>query len=98
MTGPARVATRFSEEQLAQLSARTLHLLSYEAVRDRLPADVTEPLWLAVRGNLATLADATAWAEVVQGPITPMLEDPAFLQEAAACLPDERWGEPSWKS
>ena len=32
-----RAAARFSEEELAHLSARTLHILPYEAVRDRLP-------------------------------------------------------------
>ena len=74
-----RAAARFSEEELAHLSARTLHLLPYAAVRDRLPADFGEALWLAVRGNLATLADAAAWAEVVGGPLAPVLEDPAFL-------------------
>jgi glutamyl-tRNA synthetase len=93
-----RAAARFSEDELAQLSARTLHLLPYEAVRDRLPADVTHALWLAVRGNLATLADAKAWAEIVQGPITPMLEGPAFLQEAAAHLPEGPWGDTTWKA
>ena len=62
-----RAAARFSEDELAHLSARTLHLLPYAAVRDRLPPDVGEALWLAVRGNLATLADASAWAEIVAG-------------------------------
>ena len=54
-----RAAARFSEDELAHLSARTLHALPYAAVRDRLPPDVGEALWLAVRGNLSTLADAT---------------------------------------
>src|SRR5258708_5657907 len=57
-----RAAARFSEEELAQLNARTLHILPYEAVRARLAAslanDPGEAFWLAVRGNLATLADA----------------------------------------
>lgn len=93
-----RGAARFSEEELAHLSARTLHLLPYESVRPRLPADMTEALWLAVRGNLSTLADACEWVEVVRGPLAPTLEDPPFLQEAAACLPDEPWNETSWKT
>ena len=60
-----RAAARFSEDELAHLSARTLHLLPYPAVRERLPPGVGEALWFAVRGNLGTLADAAAWAEVV---------------------------------
>src|SRR5262249_17871423 len=53
-----RAAARFSEEELAHFSARTLHMLPYRTVRDRLPPDFGEALWLAVRGNLLTLADA----------------------------------------
>ena len=70
-----RSAARFSEEELAHLSARTLHLLPYASVRDRLPPDFGEALWLAVRGNLATLADAAGWAVVVNGPLAPSLEE-----------------------
>jgi glutamyl-tRNA synthetase len=93
-----RAAARFSEDELAHLSARTLHMLPYAAVRDRLPAGFSEALWLAVRGNLSTLADATDWAEVAGGSLAPVLEDPAFLQEAAAHLPPEPWSETTWKS
>jgi hypothetical protein len=46
-----RAAARFSDDELAHLSARTLHLLPYAAVRDRLPPNVGEALWLAVRGT-----------------------------------------------
>ena len=92
-----RAAARFSEDELAHLSARTLHQLDYAAVRDRLPGGFGEKLWLAVRGNLATLADAAAWAEVVGGAVAPVLEDSSFLQEAAARLPPEPWTEETWK-
>jgi len=92
-----RAAARFSEEELSHLSARTLHLLLYAAVRDRLPENVGEALWLAVRGNLSTLADAADWAEIVGGALTPTLEDPAFLEQAAARLPAEPWTEATWK-
>jgi glutamyl-tRNA synthetase len=97
-----RAAARFSEEELAQLSARTLHVLPYEAMRARLAAlgaDLLgEAFWLAVRGNLATLADVADWVEVVRGPVTPLLEEPAFLAEAAAHLPAEPWDETMWKA
>ena len=92
-----RAAARFSEEELAHLSARTLHAMSYDAVRDRLGADFGEALWLAVRGNLAKLEDAKAWATVVRGEIAPTIEDAAFLAEAAGKLPPEPWDETTWK-
>jgi glutamyl-tRNA synthetase len=93
-----RGAARFSEEELAHLSARTLHMMPYEAARGRVPATVTEALWLAVRGNLSKLGDASEWAEVVYGLLTPRLEDPPFLREAAARLPDGPWNEATWKA
>lgn len=96
-----RAAARFSEDELAQLSARTLHLLPYADVKARLAgidADLGEAFWLAVRGNLATLGDAIGWAQVVRGPIAPVLEEPAFLVEAAGLLPADPWDETSWKA
>lgn len=93
-----RAAARFSEEELAHLSARTLHALPYADVRARLGADIGEALWLAMRGNLATLDDAKVWVEVVQGSIAPKIEDADFLAEAAARLPPEPWDETTWKA
>ena len=93
-----RAAARFSEEERAQLSARTLHALPHAAVGDRLAPGIDEPLWLAVRGNLATLTDAEIWRDVVRGSITPVIEDASFLAEAAARLPTEPWNESTWKT
>jgi glutamyl-tRNA synthetase len=93
-----RAAARFSEEELAHLSARTLHAMSYAAVRERLPEDLGEAFWLAVRGNLARMADTTTWADVVRGPIAPRIEEPAFLSDAAKALPPEPWTDTTWKS
>jgi glutamyl-tRNA synthetase len=92
-----RAAARFSEEELVHLSARTLHAMAFADVRDRLGADFDETLWLVVRGNLTKLDDAKAWATVVRGSITPLIEDAAFLAEAAAKLPAEPWNETTWK-
>src|SRR5882724_9132845 len=93
-----RSAARFSEEELAHLSARTLHAMPYAAVRARLIDDPGEAFWLAVRGNLATLADMKIWAEVVRGPIEPKIEEPAFLADAIKALPSEPWTEQTWKT
>ena len=93
-----RAAARFSEEELAHLSARTLHAMPYAAVRERLPDDLGEAFWLAVRGNLTRLADTAIWADVVRGPIAPRIEEPAFLSDAAKALPSEPWTEATWKA
>jgi len=92
-----RAAARFSEEELAHLSARTLHAMPYADVCERLGTGFDETLWLAVRGNLTRLDDAKAWQTVVRGSITPVIEDAAFLTEAATQLPPEPWDATTWK-
>ena len=93
-----RAAARFSEEELAHLSARTLHAMPHAAVRERFPDDLGEAFWLAVRGNLTRLADTAIWTDVVRGPIAPRIEEPAFRSDAAKALPPEPWTDTTWKA
>ena len=88
----SRSAARFSTDELAQLNARTVHLLDFAAVRARLPDGMTEAAWLAVRGNLATVAEAADWWRVIAGQIDTDVaaEDREFVaaaREALAALP-----------
>jgi glutamyl-tRNA synthetase len=97
----SRAAARFDEAELRALSARTLHHMSFAAARDRLAAlaidgPLAEPFWAAARGNLARFEEARDWWMVVCGTIAPVVEDRAFLAEAAASLPPEPWGEATW--
>jgi len=92
----SRAPARFDPAELSALTAQTLHHLPFEAVASRLAAIGVgggEPFWLAVRGNLAKLADATTWWAVVEGPIDPMLNpaDADFLAASADLLPEEPW-------
>jgi glutamyl-tRNA synthetase len=94
-------AARFDEAELRSLSARTLHGLPYETVRERLAAleivgADAERFWTAVRGNLAKFVECRDWWRVVQGEIEPVVEDPDFLEQAAACLPASPWDETTW--
>jgi len=93
-----KAPARFDPAELAALSARTLHLLPFEAVRDRLPEGATEGFWQAVRGNLATVAEATAWWQVVTGPLAvPAFDDAAgVLAAAARTLPPGPHDETVW--
>lgn len=101
LTQISRTQARFDPAELAALSSRTLHGLSFEAVRDRLAAhDITgykaKPFWLAVRGNLTTFLDVVGWWRVVEGEIAPIIEDAEFTAKALAYLPPEPWGETTW--
>lgn len=97
----SRAPAKFDEHELAALSARTLHHFSFEAVAERLAAlgvGGGEPFWLAVRGNLAKLDEATLWWQVVQGAVTPVIADQSFAATAAGLLPQEPFDATTWKS
>lgn len=97
-TSFGRAPARFDPADLAVLSARTLHLLDYPAVASRLPPGMTEAGWLAVRGNLETLADAAIWQSVIAGPVIAEAdpEDRDFLAAAAGHLASLDWGDDIW--
>ncbi len=90
----SRAPARFDPEELKGLNAKLLHATPYDAIADRLRArgiDGGEAFWLAVRANLEVFADVDKWWTVVRGPVTPMVEDAAFLDKALAHLPPEPW-------
>ncbi len=93
-----RAPARFDPADLAALSARTLHILNFAAVRDRLPAAMTEAGWIAVRGNVQTLAEAGGWQAVIDGPVTATVadDDRAFLGVAADLLAGLDWDGDIW--
>jgi glutamyl-tRNA synthetase len=97
----SRNPARFDPQDLEGLTHRTLALFDFEDVRERLAAqDVVgfkaEHFWLAVRGNLTKLAETRDWWRVVEGEIEVFREEPEFLREAAALLPQEPWDGETW--
>ena len=95
----SRAPARFDEAELNHLNAKLLHMLPWEAVKDRLGYG-SEAFWLAVRGNLEKLSDAKAWHEIIAGNITPVVaaEDRSFVSDAAKSLPAEPWDSTTWKT
>jgi glutamyl-tRNA synthetase len=99
----SRTQARFDPSELAPLSARTLHGLSFEMVRERLAThDIAgykaEPFWLAVRKNLSVFLDVVGWWRIVAAAIEPRIEDAAFLAQACKTLPEEPWDERIWEN
>jgi glutamyl-tRNA synthetase len=95
----SRAPARFDPHELRLLNAKLLHILPFEAVADRLRAHGVEgdaKFWESVRGNLAVLADAKLWWQVVNEPLAPVIEDAKLCREAAALLPPEPWDETTW--
>jgi glutamyl-tRNA synthetase len=95
----SRAPGRFDTEDLVGLNAKLLHTTAYGAVADRLSALSVgggETFWNAVRGNLRRLSDAKTWWDIVDKPITPVIEGADFCSDAAAALPPEPWNAGTW--
>ncbi|HEY0052419.1 MAG TPA: glutamate--tRNA ligase, partial [Caulobacteraceae bacterium] len=73
--------------------------LPYAEAKARLAAadcDLGEEFWTVARPNLARFSDVAEIARMVRGPVTPFIEDPAFMASAAGFLPDVI-DETAWK-
>jgi glutamyl-tRNA synthetase len=93
-----RAPARFDELELDRLNHAIVHQLGFAEVAARLPDEMGEAAWNAVRPNLDTVADAHDWWRVIKGPIAqPDFggEDRAFLGEAAARL---AWVDDPWSA
>ncbi|MEQ9640263.1 MAG: glutamate--tRNA ligase [Alphaproteobacteria bacterium] len=86
-----RNPARFGTELLDDLNPKVLHATDYAQVAARLgDLGVDGPaLWDAVRGNLSKLDEARDWARICIGPVEPLREELAFLDEAADLLPED---------
>ena len=86
-----RSPARYDEADLGRLNAQVLHALSYEQARPRLEAlgvDLGEAFWEAVKPNLNRFNEVADLARIVTGPVTPVIEDPAFAAAALEVLPE----------
>jgi glutamyl-tRNA synthetase len=82
-----RATARFDEADLERLNAAILHHMPHSAVAGRI--SLTEAEWNAVRGNIASVAEAEQWKAVIRGPVTKPAqpdEDRAYLATAADAL------------
>ena len=94
-----RAPARFDEAELAQLNARIVHQLGFDAVADRLPEGMGADAWDAIRPNLSTVAEAAGWWRVVEGPVAapaPSDEDRAYLVQAAEAAATIDWSADPW--
>ena len=93
-----RSPARYDTADLDRLNAQALHGIAYDEARARLAAmdcDLGQGFWDAVRPNLGKFADVRDFARLVNGPVTPIIADPAFAAAALELLPAEI-GADSW--
>ena len=95
----SRAPARFSDEELAGLNRKIVHMLPFSAVSARLPADFNAQVWAVLQPNLETVPEAADWADVLTGEIAvPALEaeDKAYVAQAVAALETINFGEDPW--
>jgi len=91
-----RAMANYDPEELVRMNQKLLHHMSFADAKPLLDATVTEEFWNQIRGNLKSLAEVKDWVELLHQPLTPVIEDAAFTDQAATMLPEGQWGEHSW--
>ena len=95
-----RSMANYDPAELERLNQKLLHQLSFDEVKPQLVArgmdSIDANFWNHIKANLHTVDDARDWWAVLQQPITPKIDDAAFIAQAAALLPSGEWGEGSW--
>lgn len=87
-----RSPARYDEADLGRLNAQALQAMDYAEAKPRLAeqgVDLGEGFWNAVRPNLHFFKDVVGLAAIINGPITPVIEDAAFAEAALKLLPEE---------
>jgi glutamyl-tRNA synthetase len=95
----SRAPARFDFEELKALNAKTLQDLDYESAAPRLRElgiEAGADFWETVRPNLSVFGEVRNWWTVISGPVTPRIEDKAFVEKAAELLPPEPWNGETW--
>jgi len=85
-----RSPARYDTADLDRLNAQALHAMPYAVAQTRLGAlgvDLGETFWNVVRSNLQKFDDVIEMATIVQGPVTPVIEDAGFAEAALGLLP-----------
>ena len=81
------------------INHKLLHGMTYDKVAgglSRLGIEGGAAFWDAVRDNLQTLKDAREWWDVVQGPLSPTIENAPFTEQAGGLLPQGPFSEATW--
>jgi glutamyl-tRNA synthetase len=107
ISAASKSSAKFDPEDLNALNRDFLRQMPFSEARDRLGAlaifgDTAEEFWLAVRGNLDKLSDATEWWHIVQqGPASPpdlSEKDREYVRQAFDLLPAAPWDRTTFKA
>ena len=85
-----RSPARYDTADLDRLNAQALHAMGYATAKPRLAelrSDMGETVWNTLRPNLQKFSDVVELERIISGPVTPVIEDPAFAAAALDVLP-----------
>jgi glutamyl-tRNA synthetase len=96
----SRGTPKFDPDEILRLNAKIIHNMPFEKVNVRLArmglAELDAEFWMAVRANLQKLEDIREWWHVARGAVEPVIEEPEFIDAAAALLPAAPWNADTW--
>ncbi len=96
----SRGTPKFDTEELLRLNSKIIHQMPFERANVRLAQmglqDIDEDFWNVVRTNVQKISEVKDWWNVAKGPVQPVIEDAAFITEAAALLPPAPWTRDTW--
>ncbi|MCX8279388.1 glutamate--tRNA ligase [Phyllobacterium sp. 0TCS1.6C] len=102
----SKSASKFDPGELDTLNRTLIHAMPFAEAAPRLAAlgiegDIAEPFWLAVRGNLSRLSEASQWWGIIRdapsGEETVAEDDKDYVRSAFDLLPPEPWSRDTWK-
>ncbi|NVJ69278.1 MAG: glutamate--tRNA ligase [Alphaproteobacteria bacterium] len=91
-----RATAKLDPADLEVLNAKILHMMPYTAVADRLEG-VSEDMWLALQPNINKLSDVAELKTIIDGPVTPVIEDADHIAKTRDLLPEGELTAESWK-
>ena len=92
-----RSSPRMDPDELVPLNGKIVRQLPYAAVEGRFEG-LNEVRWAVIQPNLERLGDVADWLRLIEGPVTPVIEDAAFVATAAGLLPDGALDGDSWSA
>ena len=96
----SRGTPKFDEAEMWRLNAKIMHDTPFCDVKTRLQNlglhDLDETFWKAVRPNLEKFSDIHAFWTIARGDVDTVIEDPDYITDARAALPDAPWSQATW--
>jgi glutamyl-tRNA synthetase len=90
-----RATAKLDPAELDVLNAKILHMTPYGKVADRLDG-VSEEVWAALQPNINKLGDIAELKKLIDGPVTPVIEDADHIAACLGLLPDGTLTAESW--